>query len=92
MAAMAALLKDNRPLFLFGGLATVSLATALALGVPVVVDFARTGLVERLPTALLATGLAVVGLVQLAVGLILDAVSRGRIEAKRLAYLQTTQR
>ena len=89
MAALAALLKDNRPLFLFGGLATVSLAAALALGVPVVVDFARTGLVERLPTALLATGLTVVGLVQLAVGLILDAVSRGRSEAKRLAYLQT---
>ena len=62
--------------------------SALALGIPVVVDFAQTGLVERLPTAVFATGLAVTSLVQLAIGLILDSVARGRVEAKRLAYLQ----
>ena len=69
-------------------LAVASAAIALALGLPIVVDFARTGLVARLPTAVLATGLVVIALVELAVGLILDAVARGRIEAKRLAYLQ----
>lgn len=89
LKTMVALLKDNRPLFMFGLLATVSAAAALGLGVPVVVDFARSGLVERLPTAVLATGLAVVGLVQLAVGLILDVVAKGRVEAKRIAYLQS---
>ena len=86
--SMVVLLKNNRPFALFGGLTTVSFVAALALGAPVVADFVRTGLVERLPTAVLATGLAVVGLVLLAVGLILDAVTQGRIEAKRLAYLQ----
>jgi len=62
---------------------------ALVIGLPVVIDFARTGLVERLTTAVLASGLAIVGLVQLAVGLILGSVSRGRIESKRLAYLNS---
>lgn len=89
LMAMLVLLKDNRPLSLFGVLASISFAAALGFGVPVIVDFARTGLVERLPTALLATGLVVVGLVQLTVGLILDSVARGRIEVKRLAYLQS---
>ena len=88
LRAMLVLLKDNRPLALFGSLGVASMGAALFLGVPVVVDYSQTGLVERLPTAVLATGLIVVGLVQLAVGLILDSVARGRVEAKRLAYLQ----
>ncbi len=88
LRAMAALLKDNRPLALFGWIATVCAVAALVLGVPVVASFARTGLVERLPTAVLATGLVVVGLLLWALGLILDSIARGRIEAKRLAYLR----
>lgn len=88
LKAMGALLKDNRPLQLFGWLATAFFSAALVLGIPVVVDFARTGLVGRLPTAVLASGLMILSLVQLAVGLILDSLARGRIEAKRLAYLQ----
>lgn len=47
-----------------------------------------SGLVERPPTAVLATGLVVVGPVQLAVDVILDFVDRGRVAAKRLAYTQ----
>ena len=83
------LLKDNKPLLMFGWLATGSLIVVLGLGVPVIVESSRTSFVERPPTALLATGLAVVGLVQLAVGLILDTLARIRVEAKRIAYLQT---
>lgn len=89
LRAMLVLLKDNRPFALFGWVAAASMMTALALGVPVVVDYSQTGLVERLPTAVLATGLVVVGLVQMAIGLILESVARGRVEAKRLAYLHT---
>ena len=88
LRAMGSLLRDNRPLALFGWLATGSIAAALALGVPVVVEFARTGLVERLPSAVLATGLTVVALVLMTLGLVLDAVARARVEAKRLTYLQ----
>ena len=87
LRSMVALLKDNRPLALFGGLAVVSFAAAIALGVPVVVDFSQTGLVERLPTAVLATGLVLVGLLETTLGLILESLARSRIEVKRLAYL-----
>lgn len=89
LRSMMVLLKDNKPFLVFGWLAICSLIVVLGLGVPVIVDFARTGLAERLPSALLATGLAVVGLAQLAVGLILDTLARARVEAKRIAYLQT---
>ena len=89
LRSMGTLLAGNRPLALFGSLAAASTVAALALGAPVVVDFARTGLVERLPTALLATGLAVAGLLLAVLGLILDVVARGRVEAKRLAYLNS---
>ena len=88
LRAMGALLRDNRPLALFGWLAAGSMVAALALGVPVVVEFARTGLVGRLPTAVLATGLTVISLVLTTLGLLLDSVARARVEAKRLAYLQ----
>ncbi|MFP6649457.1 MAG: hypothetical protein VB817_08340, partial [Pirellulaceae bacterium] len=87
LRSMVALLKDNCPLALFGGLAVVSFAAAIVLGVPVVVDFFQTGLVERLPTAVLATGLVLVGLLETTLGLILESLARSRIEVKRLAYL-----
>ena len=51
------------------------------------VTFARTGLVPRLPTAVLATGLVVIGLLMTTAGLVLDSIAKGRLEAKRLAYL-----
>lgn len=86
--AMVVLLKNNRPLALFGWISAVCAVAALTLGVPVVIAFIQTGLVERLPTAVLATGLVVVGLLLWALGLILDSGAQGRIEAKRLAYLQ----
>ena len=62
-------------------------AVGIGLGVPVVLEFLQTGLVPRLPTALLATGLMLLAFLSLTCGLILDAVSRGRKENKRLAYL-----
>ena len=88
LRAMLVLLKENRPLAFFGWIASAIFAAALALGVPLAVTFAQTGLVPRLPTAVLATGLVVVGLLSGAAGLILDSIAKGRLEVKRLAYLQ----
>lgn len=88
LRAMFVLLKENRPLAFFGWIAAVFFAVALGLGVPLAVTFAQTGLVPRLPTAVLATGLVVVGLLSAAAGLTLDSIAKGRLEAKRLAYLQ----
>ena len=90
LRAMLVLLKENRPLFFFGAIAGLFVTVALVLAVPLAVTFAQTGLVPRLPTAVLATGLALMGLLSATAGLVLDSVSKARLEAKRLAYLQNT--
>ena len=89
LKTMVTLLKDNRPLAFFGTLSALSFVAAIVIGVPIVVDFSQTGLVEKLPSAILATGLVLVSLVALALGLILDSLTRGRIEIKRLSYLNS---
>jgi hypothetical protein len=63
------------------------LLAGLGFGVPVVLDFMRTGLVPRLPTAVLSTGLVSLSFLSFACGLILDSVTRGRKDMKRLQYL-----
>ncbi len=81
------LVKQERPL-LFFGLATVLLALlSFALAYPVLLDYIATGLVPRLPTAILATAIMLLAFLSLACGLILDTVTHGRREMKRLAYL-----
>ena len=85
---MVVLLKEHRPLAFFGWIAAGFFSLALVLGVPLIVTFAQTGLVPRVPTAVLSTGLAVIGLLSGAVGLTLDSIAKGRLEAKRLAYLR----
>jgi len=85
--AMLVLLKENRPLAFFGWIAGAFFTVALVLGDPLAVTFAQTGLVPRLPTAVLATGLALVGLLSGLAGLVLDSLAKGRLEMKRLAYL-----
>jgi glycosyltransferase involved in cell wall biosynthesis len=81
------LYKNERPLQFFSLIATVLGAVALILGIPLVVTFIETGLVYRQPTAILATGLVLLSALSFAAGLILDTVTRGRREMKRLAYL-----
>ncbi len=81
------LVKEERPLQFFGVAGMVLLAGGIALGLPVVIEFFQIGLVPRLPTAVLATGLVLLSFLSFAAGLILDSVARGRKELKRLVYL-----
>jgi glycosyltransferase involved in cell wall biosynthesis len=81
------LVREERPLIFFSTIAALFVAVAAAIGAPVVSEYFRTGLVPRLPTAVLATGLMVIAFLSLTCGLILDTVTRGRWEAKRMAYL-----
>ena len=87
LATMARLFRDVKPLPFFSGFAALFAAVGLLLGADVIVEYMETGLVPRLPTAVLATGLILMASLSLACGLILDSVARGRREAKRLAYL-----
>ncbi len=81
------LVKEERPLAFFAAIGAVLLLLAVLVAVPVLTEFLRTGLVPRLPTAVLATGLVLLSFLSLTCGLILDSVTRGRKELKRLSYL-----
>jgi hypothetical protein len=81
------LVKQERPLQWFGVAGVALLAISLGLALPVVLHFLQTGLVPRLPTALLATGLVLAASLSFVCGLVLEQVARGRKELKRLAYL-----
>jgi glycosyltransferase involved in cell wall biosynthesis len=87
LRTIVVLVKEERPLQFFSAAAGVLLLGSMVLGIPIVGEFLRTGLVPRLPTAVLATGLGMIAFLSLACGLILDSVARGRKELKRLAYL-----
>jgi glycosyltransferase involved in cell wall biosynthesis len=82
-----ALVKGEKPLQFFSVVFAALFLASLALGIPLVLEYAQTGLVPRLPTAVLATSLMLLGCLSLVCGLVLDTVTRGRIEAKRLHYL-----
>jgi glycosyltransferase involved in cell wall biosynthesis len=82
------LIKHERPLPLFGAMAGLLVLCSLFLGLPVILTYLATGLVPRLPTAVLATGLAILAALSATTGLILDTVTRGRREARLLAYLR----
>jgi glycosyltransferase involved in cell wall biosynthesis len=81
------LFKHERPMQLFCLIAGALALASVALGIPVILAFLHTGLVRRLPTALLATGLMLIAALSFVTGLILDTVSRGRRESRMLAYL-----
>lgn len=85
---IARLLRHERPLAFFGGLALLAFGLAGVLIVPVLQTYFGTGLVPRLPTAVLATGVVIAGALSLTTGLVLDTVTRGRRETRLLAYLQ----
>ena len=81
------LVKNERPLQFFFAMAGLMLLAAFGLSIPLLMEYARTGLVPRLPTAVLATGLVLLAALSTTCGFILDSVARGRREFKRLAYL-----
>ena len=83
----AMLMKETQPLRFFGAIATILLGISAALGVPVMIEFIETGLVPRIPTWVLSVGLLLLSMLMLVTGLVLDSVSRGRAEMKRIFYL-----
>jgi len=81
------LVKEERPLPFFFGIFAVLAAASVILAWPIVATYFQTGLVPRLPTAILSMGLMLMGFLSLTCGLILDTVTLGRREAKRMRYL-----
>lgn len=81
------LLKVEKPLLFFSGGFFACAVLSLALAIPVFQTYLDTGLVPRFPTAILSACIMLFGVILLTCGLVLDTVTRGRAEMKRLAYL-----
>ena len=80
---------SERPLHFFGAIGSVLMVLSAMLGGSIILEFIETHLVPRLPSAVLAGSMMVAGLLSVAAGFILDNVTRGRYEVKRLFYLAT---
>lgn len=92
LRTMLRLFSAERPLVFFGVITLALALLSVGLVVPVVAEYLRSGLVPRLPTAVLATGIMLTALLSATVGLVLDTVTRGRRETKMLAYLAQSAR
>ena len=82
-----ALVQRERPRLFFGLVALVLFLLSAGLFLPVLRTYMASGLVPRLPTFVASAMMMMLSFLALACGLILDTVTRGRIEAKRIAYL-----
>lgn len=82
------LIKEERPMQSFGIVSLLLALISIITAVPLFITYYETGLVPRFPTAVLATGLGLLSFLSLTCGLILDTVTRGRREMKRLRYLE----
>ena len=87
LKTIGTLYRVERPVLFYGGIGALLLISAIILAVPLVLTYLDTGLVPRLPTAILVTGMTIVAVLCFFAGLILDTVTRGRREMRRLAYL-----
>jgi glycosyltransferase involved in cell wall biosynthesis len=87
LRTIATLYRIERPVLFYGGIGGLLLALAILLSIPLIVTYAHTGLVPRVPTAILVTGITIIAVLCFFTGLILDTVTRGRSEVRRLAYL-----
>jgi glycosyltransferase involved in cell wall biosynthesis len=87
LKTIGTLYRVERPVLFYGIIALALVAVAFLLSIPLIVTYLDTHLVPRVPTAILVTGMTIVAVLCFFAGLILDTVTRGRREMRRLAYL-----
>jgi glycosyltransferase involved in cell wall biosynthesis len=87
LSTILRLYRSERPLPFFSGIGASLALVSIGLAIPIVITYMREGVVPRVPTAVLSTGLMLLAFLMIASGLILDTVTRGRRELKLLAYL-----
>jgi glycosyltransferase involved in cell wall biosynthesis len=87
LKTIGTLYRVERPVLFYGTIALLLFIAALLLSIPLITTYLHTHLVPRLPTAVLVTGMTIVAVLCFFTGLILDTVTRGRREMRRLAYL-----
>ncbi len=87
LSAIILMMKEERSFLFFTLIATFFLMLAIVLGIPIIMEYYETGMVRRIPTAILIVGFLTCSLLSFVCGLILDTVARGHKENRRLAYL-----
>lgn len=87
LGAIYRLLMQGRPLLVFGIIGILLAGASVVLAYPIIVEFIATGLVPRIPTAILCTGLMLLGFLSITCGFVMDVVTKGRQEAKKMHYL-----
>ncbi len=87
LSMIGRLWMNERPFTVLGGAAVLFALTSLGLAWPIFVEYAQTGLVPRLPTAALSASMMSVAFMLALVGLVLELITRGRQESKRMQYL-----
>ncbi|RED48010.1 glycosyltransferase family 2 protein [Aestuariispira insulae] len=87
LMTMVRLFKDYRPMAFFSIIALILAMISGLTALPVILEYLETGLVPRIPTAILASGIGICALLSLTSGFILDSVAKQRLEMKRLAHL-----
>jgi glycosyltransferase involved in cell wall biosynthesis len=87
LKTIVTLYRVERPTLFYGGIGALLLLLAVFLSVDLIQTYLSTGLVPRIPTAILVTGITIIAVLCFFTGLILDTVTRGRREVRRLAYL-----
>jgi len=92
LRTIAALFKDYRPLALFLWIALIFCIAGLIVGIPVVIEFAQTGLVPRFPSAILAVALIFIGTLSLSSGMILDTLVKGNRKEYELQVISAYEK
>jgi glycosyltransferase involved in cell wall biosynthesis len=87
LKTIATLYRVERPALFYGAIGAILVIAAIVLAIPLVETYMETGLVPRFPTAILVTGMIIIAVLCVFAGLILDTVTRGRREVRRLSYL-----
>lgn len=85
LMTIVTLLRDYRPMTFFSVVAALIALLGLAGGAVVVTDYLRTGLVPRLPLAILSAMLMLLASVFFVTGLVVSAINRRFAEAAALA-------
>jgi len=81
------LFKDERPFHFFGLFSLFLFVSSIILAIPIFITYSETGMVPRLPTAILSASLMILSFFSIVSGLILDGLSRSKLEVKRISYL-----
>ena len=87
LSTIVGLYRSERPLAFFSGIGAALAIVSVGLSIPIFVTYLREGIVPRIPTAVLSTGLMLLAFLAVVAGLVLDTVTRGRREMKLIAYL-----